>query len=144
MCSRLCAKVSCRHKNVDAEFLNFGQYSLFCSNKQIKWVLTSTNSHPVQELLINSSTWSRNSNLKRLYYCLHISESYVICLGFYVVDSTVRTSSQQLQMWFSEHFSRQNLLRCLSRLLFLLRWNNMARKNVWQITFHSTSEMIQL
>ena len=29
-----------------------------------------------------------------------------------------RESSQQLQMWFSEHFSRQNLLHSLSRLLF--------------------------
>ena len=34
-----------------------------------------------------------------------------------------RASSQQLQMWFSERFSHQNLLRSLLRLLFLLRWN---------------------
>ena len=39
-----------------------------------------------------------------------------------------RESSQQLQMWFSEHFSRQNLLRSLSRLLFLLRWNKYGAK----------------
>ena len=31
-------------------------------------------------------------------------------------------------MFFSEHFSRQNLLRSLSSLLFLLRWNKNGAK----------------
>ena len=31
-------------------------------------------------------------------------------------------------MWFSEHFSRQNLLGSLSSLLFLLRWNKNGAK----------------
>ena len=31
-------------------------------------------------------------------------------------------------VWFSEHFSCQNLLRSLSRLLFLLRWNKYGAK----------------
>ena len=31
-------------------------------------------------------------------------------------------------MWFSEHFSRQNLLCSLSHLLFLLRWNKHGAK----------------
>ena len=30
-------------------------------------------------------------------------------------------------------FLRQNLLRCLSRLLFLLRWNKYDAKNVWKL-----------
>ena len=44
------------------------------------------------------------------------------------VGSMDRESSQQLQMWFSEHFSRQNLLRSLSSLLFLLQWNKNGAK----------------
>ena len=47
-----------------------------------------------------------------------------------VVGSTDRPSSQQLQLWFSEHFFAPNLLRSLSRLLFLLRWNKYGGKNV--------------
>ena len=39
-----------------------------------------------------------------------------------------RASSQQLQIWFSERFSRQNLLHSLSRLLFLLRWDKYGAK----------------
>ena len=32
------------------------------------------------------------------------------------------------KMWFSEHFSRQSLLRSLSRLLFLVQWNKYGAK----------------
>ena len=46
----------------------------------------------------------------------------------YVVGSTDQASSQQLQVWFLNSFSRQNLLRSLSRLLFLLRWNKYGAK----------------
>ena len=49
-----------------------------------------------------------------------------------LVGSTDRGSSQQLQMWFSKHFSRQNLLLSLSRLLFLLRWNKYGAKKCLQ------------
>ena len=46
----------------------------------------------------------------------------------YVVGSTDQASSQQLQVWFLNSFSRQNLLRSLSRLLFLLQWNKYGAK----------------
>ena len=52
--------------------------------------------------------------------------------GFFIVGSTDRGSSQQLQMWSFKHFSRQNLLRSLSRLLFLLRWNRYGAKKCLQ------------
>ena len=52
----------------------------------------------------------------------------LLAAASYYVGSTDRASSQQLQMWFSEHFSRQNLLRSLSRLLFLPRWNKYGAK----------------
>ena len=64
-------------------------------------------------------------------------------MSSYFVGSTDWVPFQQLQMWFSEHFSRQNLLGLL-RLLFLLLWNIYGTKNVWKTTFHSTSETIQL
>ena len=44
------------------------------------------------------------------------------------VASKDRASSHQLEMWFSEHFSRQNFLRSLSCLLFLLWWNKYGAK----------------
>ena len=44
------------------------------------------------------------------------------------VGSIDRGSSQQLQMWFSGHIFGPNLLRRLSRLLFLLRWNKYGAK----------------
>ena len=45
---------------------------------------------------------------------------------------------------FLNIFSRQNLLRSLSRLLFLLRWNKYGAKKCLKNTFYSTFEMIQL
>ena len=39
----------------------------------------------------------------------------------YFVGSTDQESSQQVQTWFSEHFSRQNLLRSFSLVLFLVQ-----------------------
>ena len=51
-----------------------------------------------------------------------------LLIHIFVFNSTDWASSQQLQMWFSEHFSRQNLLCSLSRLLFLLRWNKYGAK----------------
>ena len=45
---------------------------------------------------------------------------------------------------FLNMFSRQNLLRSLPRLLFLLRWNKYGAKKCLKTTFHSTFEMIQL
>ena len=68
-----------------------------------------------QDHKMNLYAW----NLSQLHRFLHF-------LG--IVGSTDRASSQQLQMWFSEHFSRQNLLRGLSRLLFLLQWNKYGVK----------------
>ena len=55
-----------------------------------------------------------------------------------LVASMHRESFQQLQMWFSEHFLRQNVLRSLSRLLLLLRWNKYSTKKCLKnhIPFH--------
>ena len=58
----------------------------------------------------------------------HRLNSQNIKLVSIIVGSTNRASSQQLQMWFLNIFSRQNLLRCLSRLLFLLRRNKSGAK----------------
>ena len=61
------------------------------------------------------------------------------------VGSTDQESSQQLRTWFSEHFSRQNLLRSLSLVLFLLQRHKYGAKNLSKKknTFDPTFEMIR-
>ena len=87
-----------------------------------------------------------SSNKDTFFYSPSISRHHSIatcCVKYnsryILVDSTDRASSQQLEKCgFLNIISRQNLLRSLSPLLFLLRWNKYGAKNVWTITFHST------
>ena len=60
------------------------------------------------------------------------------------VGSTDQESSQQLRTWFSEHFSRQNLLRSLSLVLFLLQCYKYGAKKCPKTTFDSTFEVVRL
>ena len=57
-----------------------------------------------------------------------------------LVGSTDEASSQQLQMWFSEHFSCQNFLRNLSHLLFLLR----SVEQIWREEMSEKPHSIRL
>ena len=55
-----------------------------------------------------------------------------------------RIISAASECGFLNIFARQNLLCCLSRLLFLLRWNKYGAKKILKTTFHWTFEMMTL
>ena len=58
-----------------------------------------------------------------------------------IVGSTDPESFQQLQIWFSEHFLRQNVLCSLSLILFLLQCYEYGAKKCPNTMFDSTFEM---
>ena len=61
------------------------------------------------------------------------------------VASMDRESSQQLQMWFSEHFFAPKLAAQFVTPIVSATVDQIWReKNVLRTTFHSTFEMIQL
>ena len=103
------------------------------------WIQTSV-APPLNCTVPNWITFTNEPILYRIWQPIHSrSAKYRIIVG--TMD---RESSQQLQIGFSEHFSCQNLLRRLSRLLFVLQWNKYGAEKCLKTTFRSTFEMIQL
>ena len=56
----------------------------------------------------------------------------------------IKNHLSSFELGFLNIFSRQNLLRSLSLVLFLLQRYKYGAKNVQKTTFNSTSEMIWL